>query len=46
MPLTSLEAETSHHFKLLMTSHGTVFNKYVEGIIDIYASVAQPISHE
>jgi len=29
-----------------MTSHGAVFNKYVEGIIDIYASTAQPVSHE
>jgi hypothetical protein len=41
-----IDAETSHHCKLLVTLHGAVFNKYVEGIIDIYASISQPVSHE
>jgi len=44
--MTRIDAETNNHCKLLMTSHGAVLNKYVEGIIHIYASITQPVLHE
>ena len=44
--MTRIDDETDNHCKLLMSSHGTVFNKYVQGIIDIYAPIAQPVLHE
>jgi hypothetical protein len=44
--MTRIDAESNNHCKLLMTSHGAVFNKYVEGIINIYAPRAQPVLQE
>jgi hypothetical protein len=44
--MTRIEAETSNHCKILMTSNDVVFNKYLAGIIDIYASIPQPVLHK